>query len=940
MKYVLNRETLRIPRDELENVALLKFTNRMQEALEDDFAHGLPMSDAAKRQILFILFKQLGRMSRDTFRQIKQEYMAEKNPLAALDSALATAEQRERASSRLLAELEQTDCALLFERVPLLEGWFELRTERFSAFIRQMLKRLTVDAPLICRTFFPGRELGTITGVTADGADLHFHGCCTCVIETEGGKFVYKPHDCMADAVTGGIVEAWFSDVLMVPRCLPRQGYGYTQFIESHPLADEAAAKRYYYRLGGAFALFQALGSTDLHAENWRACGEHPALVDLETILAPTVRVYADASQFAAEEPEPDDFLYDANRSLISSGMLPQGSGREQLSIFMASEHENTGCPVLDGRTLTVAGYEAEALEGFTQIYDRCMALSGELSAALEAFRDVPLRYLLRNTNYYARLQERLYSVKALQNRENQERVCASTSRFFLSVGARQMLPIAEWERACLLEGDIPYFSAMSGGRDLLGYGNVVIPGFFRKSGIENALERISRLTPEEKGLEYQLMRQAFSTALCLLPGGSAERPFPASGPITPELARSEALEILRRLESDAVTGPSGKTCWFLRRSDGKALGMGQPTLFQGTMGLGVFFAAAAAVFPDRAVRTRARVMAGACAAQVAGYIRQTGRLREFGEKSFHTGMSDGLGGVIQALRLMDRYLPDMGCGKLCAEAAALLDKYRLEEAMQTDVFSGLSGLILALAPLPGAEGAIRRAADRLLELRMPSDGKYPGLWDTLSLGRPISGAGHGHAGIAAALLAAAEALGDGKYIAPALCALEFEHGIYSDSLGTWPDLRESAIPMRAMHGLCSGAPGIGLALLRCRDSAMRLNLEIPGQQEDLERAVRACLNGRKSIYRDHLCCGNSAVTDFLLEASTAGLADSDRCAEAAHALLGKMAGRKAHFGSYTLLPGEYVQTDVINLFYGTAGIGYEFLRSIDPEAIRPVLFS
>ena len=76
MKYVLNRETLRIPRDELENVALLKFTNRMQEALEDDFAHGLPMSDAAKRQILFILFKQFGRMSRDTFQQIKQEYMA------------------------------------------------------------------------------------------------------------------------------------------------------------------------------------------------------------------------------------------------------------------------------------------------------------------------------------------------------------------------------------------------------------------------------------------------------------------------------------------------------------------------------------------------------------------------------------------------------------------------------------------------------------------------------------------------------------------------------------------------------------------------------------------------------------------------------------------------------------------------------------------------
>ena len=937
MKYVLNRENLIIPQDELENAALLKFTNSMQEELERDFARSLPVSDAAKRQILFILFKQLYRMSQDTLRQIKREYMAQENQLAALDSALATTEQREIASRRLLYELERTDCALLFEHSPLLEGWFALRAECFAAFVRCMLERLTADASLIGQTFFSGRPLDLVTSVSADGADLHFHGCCTCVIGTQAGKFVYKPHDCAADAVTGGIVKTWFSDVLLVPDCLPRQDYGYTQFIESRPLQDRAAAERYYYRLGGAFALFQALGSTDLHAENWRACGEYPALVDLETILSPTAMVYADASLFNAEEPAPDDFLYDANRSLIASGMLPQGNGREQHSIFMASQRENTGCPTLDGRTLNVIGYEAQALEGFSHIYDRCATLTDELSAALETFRRVPMRFLLRNTNYYARLQDRLFSAKALQSRDAQEQVCSLAERFFLSVGARRMLPIAQWERVCLLEGDIPYFSVMSEGWDLLGYGNVVIPGFFRKSGIENALERILRLTPEEKEFEYQLMRQGFSTALRRLPEGPEKRSFPASTPIAPDLARSETLEILRRLEGDAVTGPSGKTCWFMRRADGKALAMGQPTLFQGTLGLGVFFAAAAAAAPEAA--NRAKNLAGVCADQAADYIGRLGQLKRLDEKSLPTGMTEGLAGAIRALALMDKYLPNLGCGALCAQAAQLLDKYILEEATMADVFSGLAGLILALAPLPGANVALTRAADRLLELSMPPDCQYPGLWDTLSLGRPISGTGHGQAGIALALLTAAETLGDGKYIAPALHALEFEHGLYSDVLGTWPDLRSSVIPMRAMHGLCSGAPGIGLALLGCRNLAQRLNLEFPYLHEDLERATAACLDEGKYNYRDHLCCGNSAVADFLLEASTAGLPSSEKCAEGARGLLGRMAARKDRLGEYTLLPPDYVQTGVINMFYGTAGIGYELLRSLDPETIRPVLF-
>ena len=99
-----------------------------------------------------------------------------------------------------------------------------------------------------------------------------------------------------------------------------------------------------------------------------------------------------------------------------------------------------------------------------------------------------------------------------------------------------------------------------------------------------------------------------------------------------------------------------------------------------------------------------------------------------------------------------------------------------------------------------------------------------------------------------------------GQCRAAAEAALAFEHGIYSEKLGTWPDLRSSPVVSKAMHGLCSGAPGIGQALLCCR----RNGLCSPQLDEDLERA-RSCCIGREPLFRDHLCCGNLSAVDFLL---------------------------------------------------------------------------
>lgn len=219
----------------------------------------------------------------------------------------------------------------------------------------------------------------------------------------------------------------------------------------------------------------------------------------------------------------------------------------------------------------------------------------------------------------------------------------------------------------------------------------------------------------------------------------------------------------------------------------------------------------------------------------------------------------------------------------------------------------------------------MRRAAERLLRARTL---EYRGLllWDTLGKKRPISGAGHGMAGIAAALSWAGKLLGDARCMEAAAAALEFEHGIYSERLGTWPDLRASPVASSAMHGLCSGSPGIGLALLRCRESG----LGSPGLEEDLARARHSCLT-TGPLRRDHLCCGNSSAVEFLLTLPG--------CREQAGRLLAFMKARNDESGGYRYMPENFRKVLCPDLFFGAAGIGFELLRYARPDLLTPVLF-
>ena len=73
-------------------------------------------------------------------------------------------------------------------------------------------------------------------------------------------------------------------------RVLNRGTHGWVEYVEHGPCPDLAAVGRYYERSGMLLGLLYVLEATDCHRENVIACGEHPVLIDTETLLCPRVR--------------------------------------------------------------------------------------------------------------------------------------------------------------------------------------------------------------------------------------------------------------------------------------------------------------------------------------------------------------------------------------------------------------------------------------------------------------------------------------------------------------------------------------------------------------------------------------------------------------------------------------------------------------------------
>jgi type 2 lantibiotic biosynthesis protein LanM len=878
---------------------------------------------------------------------------------------------------------------VFFCQYPVLARLWTHQIEDWIGRSADFVQRLRRDRRAIAETFAGGRSPGPVVALNAGLSDPHHGGETVIRVAFDGGlKLIYKPKDLAIDQAFFDLV-AWanalpLSQPLGVLEVLPRERYGWMEYVEPQPCPSRAAAKRYYHGAGMLLAVVYALYGSDCHSENLIAAGDHPVLVDLETLMQHRVRrpqseTGEEAMRLAAQS---------VTDSVLRTGLLPSwrkgddgrsydasgfGGAADQPTGFRFPiwRHVNTdrmalvyregrtpprtNNPTFDGEPLTPQAFADDVAAGFDEMYrcllahrDRLLADDGPLAD----FRARPVRFVVRPTRVYARLLGRLRHPEFLRDGADRSIELEGLMQAFVPTSEQDPVPPG-WpayreEIRALERQDIPFFLATTDSTALQTRERRVIPGFFEEPSWERVAEQIRAFSEEDRDRQLAYLRAALalrgdgvgqkSVAPGAGPQAAAGRPAEPPPADPQELIRA-ASAIAEDIARRAIRAGDGSVTWITIGCDPvfehhRLQPMGN-SLYDGRPGVALFLAALARVSGEDRYRDLTLAAVAPLRALASG-----DRPRQVVSG---IGAASGVGSWLYALTQVGCFL---GVGELLDEARRLvdwIDDRQLAKDRQNDVISGAAGAILGLLAYAeqasgrrDREAAITRAracGEHLLAGRERASSGHR-VWRIPSAQRPLAGFSHGAAGIAYALLRLAAATGGEPFAAAAHEAIAYEGTLYSPVEGNWPDLRDLDAAgdgeERFMNAWCHGAPGIGLARL----GGYRIDAS-EAISRDIENALRTTL-GNPLWGADHLCCGNTGRLEVLIEAAC-GLG-RPAYLEAARRHAASVLRRAAERGHYVLRAAVPDAVGCPSFFQGTAGIGYTLLRLAAPARLPSAL--
>ena len=874
------------------------------------------ISKTAEADILEGLYTRIsGIMHPSLFRMFLQSL----NEQDVLDDYLLNDNSKEHDSYRR-SFAHSIHASELQEKLPALISLVKRSCVQYQTAVSEMLARIDASFEDICRNLLAGNPFHALTHISTDSGDVHNRGRTTSVISTDKGRFVYKPHDVGIDRTSFELIGRFFSDVLKAPAVCDCGGYGFTEFIVNTPAETDEDARIYFHHLGGLTAVVLMMGSSDLHHNNVLSSGVYPVIIDYELMMTPGTDV------------KEHTIAHDLRYSLYYSSLMPQRRDDIEMSILFAKDDKYAGAPVVNGERKNICDYPEEFFRGFEEIYRRCMAQREELKTFIASMKDVCVRHIFRNTGSYKMLMDRTLEPAWLGDEHLEEEVYKQLSVAMERNGSKKGSEIIRAETDAILRGDIPYFYMRTDSCDLYENGRIVCTDFFHHSCIDHVRSRIDYLSEADLTFEKALLKKAMSRVVRREKKGPEKRErIIARHDISDEKLLHAAEAIFREIAEDAVYTPSGEICWFgLNYYLETGMRLYDLGFIDGMTGLAVFFSALHRITRDEEIKTKAEELLTYLRGRMDRYLDELDVMNVIYPNIENCSVGSGLAGKLFGWYLVGRYMQDESTMDRCRKFISLLKKAELDyEGM--DIFSGLSGLLKVLCryddiyALPGVRELCSELADRIVSAAdIPyEEGR---IWKTTRMEWAVSGAGHGQSGIASALYAAGKRLQREDLIKAAETGFAFEKGIYSPELGAWPDRRGNERSQNYLTGYCSGAPGIGMNAV-C--------LKYGGYEETLEKAIQSTLK-EPLQYKDHLCCGNSAMIEFLILAGNE--LNREDLVQAARTRMAMVIRRAEKNGHYNCINRSMNNVYTSSLFYGTAGIGYEILRLLDPEKTESVL--
>lgn len=829
-------------------------------------------------------------------------------------------------------------------------------TTQWAVNCDELLSRFLKDRAAI-DTAFPALTGRALTLIEGTGADLHNHGRQVLRLGFEGGgRLIYKPRPAAVDTSYQSLL-AWWNRTgagpAMRPIGLLDQGdYGWFEFVEREELQTPDQAAAFYRRHGVHLALLYLLKGTDFHFENVIASGEHPILIDLETLF------HGDAHEPDSRPPTPSQTAL--RYSIFQTGLLPgwgegdrfnpgpdiSGIGGREGQHFRAKGEvivedeegalrvewrkqpveERANRPRLAGEALNPGLYADAVREGFEVCYRRMMAHAGDLleASGLErALRDAQIRHVPTGTVVYTSLLRRAAHPDFLRRTVHRELLFATLA--WRIRGRPGTAGLLDSEIACLRRGDVPKFMTRPSTTAMWDDDGKVIEDYLARPSAEVVTSRLAGLSEENLAFQDGIVALGMATLLRRgEPGADLAEPWMASDEVLgPGEIEAEVGALVGRLTGSVLDG-KGRYDWIGVAQDEyggcRIDGVG-PDLYDGAPGIGLFLAHAGRRLDD------ARALE-------IGYGCGKAAVAAFGETLVRLGGGFmGAAGQAHAVMRLAEIYDEPGwtrtvLGRL-VEAADTIAGDRFFDLIAGS--AGLCGVLVAACRDNPDQGLVDLAvagAEHLIASKVECERGWG--WPARNSPVPLTGFSHGAAGVGWALMHVGALAGRPDLIEAGRAAFDYERSVFSHEHEGWPDFREMPGVQGPVYASawCHGRPGIGLA-------RATLPPHLIGETERQEIAVAVAVMRQAPLAgSDCLCHGEIGNIETLLAAGRAlgdGALISLARNRAATAVRRARARGAWRCGAAPDIPSPGLMT-------GLAGVGYGLLRIHDPDRVPSIL--
>jgi type 2 lantibiotic biosynthesis protein LanM len=653
------------------------------------------------------------------------------------------------------------DLAGLFARYPVLARLLDQACRQAVEAHQELVERFTTDRALIVSTLLGDVDPGELVGIETGRGDAHRRGRSVTTLRfADGRRVVYRPRPIDLHAHFNDQL-AWLSSHTSVDlrtvNLLPREGYGWLEFVEQAPCADATEVGAFYHRLGALLALLYAVDGTDMHYENLIACGDQPVLVDVETLFHPTLVPGDDPATVALAGSVhrtallPQMVLGDNGIADISGlggdrgetlpldavGWADPGTDRMRLVRVPATASGARNRPRIGSVEAEPAEYQASLLAGFHVAYDAIVGHRSELLDLIRTCVDDEIRFVARPTQLYARLLDESTHPEVL--RDPLDRDLAFDLLWTESQDDPVLRALVPHEIGDLWAGDVPLVSSRPGSVDLWTASGVRLPDLLPCTGIAAVERKIAAMGEVDRHDQQWLI----TAALASRPKPVEHRAgAPMPGQVTATAPDPQRLlaaacgiadQILARASAD-----TGRMNWIgLELVDDRhwavlPLGAG---LSNGYTGVALFLAQLGALTGGTRYLDAAHRALASLPRLLQAFAAEPEMAAAVGNGGFH-----GLGGITYAL---SRTTTLLGTDPLLVEAALAL----MPDSSSFDVVDGTAGALAAMAAvhtetgLPSAEKLVCRYADQLTTMSVSGTGFARGAAGVAwALGRPVSG--------------------------------------------------------------------------------------------------------------------------------------------------------------------------------------------------------